>query len=236
MAIDVVHAGGAEWREPRDGEHFRTCSYCGCIHPEDLAAEIGPQGACSVCGQTGWEACFRGQKPPWFSQLPAAEIEKMRFEAANEIAAMEARNEPHSYDPGAAYASWADRKYGYPHKFYVENLRSREPERLYVITASSASEPPQGGNYQWFRYEDLPAGAVTAGWRPGDGKWFGLGTRETHHAKFYTDHLADPSVPDEAREKIHQACGLRFYFTDDGRMSWHALDCACDGHPSREES
>ena len=30
------------WAKPRAGEHFRTCSYCGSIHPDDLvASEIG---------------------------------------------------------------------------------------------------------------------------------------------------------------------------------------------------
>lgn len=24
------------WREPRDGQAWRTCSYCGSVHPEDL--------------------------------------------------------------------------------------------------------------------------------------------------------------------------------------------------------
>lgn len=43
---DPVHGGAAErwggwsWRGPRRGEHWRTCSYCGSIHPEDLAVEI----------------------------------------------------------------------------------------------------------------------------------------------------------------------------------------------------
>src|SRR5215469_3066734 len=160
-AADPVHGdgwnsaarwGGWSWREPRDGEWFRTCSFCGCIHPGDLAAVLKPAGACTVCGLTGWEACFRGQKPPWFTQLPAAGIEAMRAGHADEIAAMEARHEPHGYDPGAAYASWADRKYGWPHKFYVENLRSREPGRLHVISAhrDTAEGPyaPGGERYQ----------------------------------------------------------------------------------------
>ncbi|MGW4757740.1 hypothetical protein [Streptomyces chartreusis] len=42
---DLVHGsdadrwGGWSWRDPSRGEHYRTCSYCGSIHPEDLAAE-----------------------------------------------------------------------------------------------------------------------------------------------------------------------------------------------------
>lgn len=28
------------WRPPRDGERYRTCSYCGSMHPDDLFTEI----------------------------------------------------------------------------------------------------------------------------------------------------------------------------------------------------
>jgi hypothetical protein len=31
--------GGWSWSEPRGGEHFRRCSFCGSIHPDDLVAE-----------------------------------------------------------------------------------------------------------------------------------------------------------------------------------------------------
>jgi hypothetical protein len=42
QAADPVHHGEAarwHWAEPRHHEHFRRCSYCGCVHPDDLAAE-----------------------------------------------------------------------------------------------------------------------------------------------------------------------------------------------------
>ena len=48
-AADPVHGsgwnsaarwGGWDWRPPRDGEWFRTCSFCGCIHPDDLVPEL----------------------------------------------------------------------------------------------------------------------------------------------------------------------------------------------------
>lgn len=32
--------GGWHWREPVRGEHFRRCSYCGSMHPEDVVAEF----------------------------------------------------------------------------------------------------------------------------------------------------------------------------------------------------
>lgn len=36
---DAARWGGWHWAEPRHGEHFRRCSFCGSIHPDDLAAE-----------------------------------------------------------------------------------------------------------------------------------------------------------------------------------------------------
>lgn len=42
-----VHAGEADrwggwhWRDPDRGEHFRRCSYCGSMHPEDLVNTPG---------------------------------------------------------------------------------------------------------------------------------------------------------------------------------------------------
>ena len=68
--------GGWKWEEPRHGEHFRRCSYCGCVHPVDLVAEAE------------WRA------------------------------------------------EWADFKYGWPHKFYVD-IANRDPERLYVVGSTS---------------------------------------------------------------------------------------------------
>lgn len=36
-----AHGGGWEWREPRRGHPFRTCSWCGSIDPDDLAKVQG---------------------------------------------------------------------------------------------------------------------------------------------------------------------------------------------------
>lgn len=38
-AYETDRWGGWHWDDPRHGEHFRRCSYCGSVHPEDLAAE-----------------------------------------------------------------------------------------------------------------------------------------------------------------------------------------------------
>lgn len=44
---------GWTWREPSHGEHYRTCSFCGSIHPDDLAAE------------TEWHADWASPKYGW---------------------------------------------------------------------------------------------------------------------------------------------------------------------------
>lgn len=227
----AARCGGWSWREPRGGEWFRTCSYCGGIHPDDLAPELVAQGPCAVCGKTGWSDCFDGQQPRWYQEAKA----RGELQDADGLARFDAMPAPHDYDPGGAYASWADRKYGWPHKFYVEQLANREPDRLHIIASHSdaAQGPyaPGGEMYQpieermpgveWLRLDEVPDGTVTEGYRFVDEQRVKvqLGKRRTLHAKFYTIHLADPAISPETKEAIEKACGLRFTFTP-GRVAW----------------
>lgn len=165
----LVHAGeadrwgGWDWREPRYGCFFRTCSYCGSIHPDDLAAD------------TSW------------------------------------------------HAGWADRKYGWPHKFYVDDLANREPNTLFVLSAgNSTRHMPDGAiravdlkrkHWKILKAENWQSGTT------GDG-WVQFGSRATLFAKCYTVHLADPEISDEVKDSIAQRCGLRFEFLPDGRIRW----------------
>ena len=206
-AADPVHGrgwnsaarwGGWSWREQRYGDFFRTCSFCGCIHPEDLAAETAGTGICRVCGERGWEACFRAQN---------------------------ISDEDHPYDPGAWYASWADRKYGWPHKFYAEGLKPRDPSLLHCTGSSNGAERP-GGSGDWVRAGELTREQkriIKDGGMHSGGKfegWYLLQPRSTLHAKFYTIHLADPAISQDVKDKIQRASGLRFRFTDDGKVGW----------------
>lgn len=180
-AHDAIHPEAArawggqfypwKWREPSHGEHYRTCSWCGCINPEDLAAE-----------------------PTWI-------------------------------------AAWADRKYGWPHKFYI-NIPNREPKRLFAIGGTSRfTEDGRARGY--IPFEELTAEQLAicerdhwrTGTKPGEGVMFG--TRAHHHAKFYTIHLADPTLPAEVVDAIGRHSGLVFEFRD-GRVSWH-------GYPYEEQ-
>jgi hypothetical protein len=172
--VDPVHRGQAErwggwsWREPSRGEHFRTCSYCGCVHPDDLAVESNVR------------------------------------------------------------ADWADMKYGWPHKFYVD-IPNKNPGRQYVL--SSAKFQPREG--QWLTTADADATLEEILERDGYGKdsryrpeYFQLGTRKNHFGKFYTTHLADPAISADTKAAIERLGGLRFDFTQDGRVTWRTLGSA----------
>lgn len=174
---DPVHHGEAErwggwqWSEPRHGEHFRRCSYCGSVHPGDLAAE-----------------------PTW-------------------------------------RAEWADRKYGWPHKFYVK-IPNRSPDALFVVSSThDAAEgpyapggefwsPPKPGMIAWadLTPEQL---AIVERDGPREASHVSFGTRNNHFGKFYSVHLADPAISDEVKETIQQRSGIRFRF-DGGTVSWRS--------------
>lgn len=66
------------------------------------------------------------------------------------------------------------------------------------------------------------------GWSLDRDKWISFGTRTHHFGKFYTIHLADSAVSDEAKDRIMACSGLRFIFTADGCVSWSRYEPAGD--------
>lgn len=191
-----------EWKE-RYGEHFRRCTYCGGIHPDDLAAEPVGGNNCLICGLAGWNACFSAQA----HYLPGTP-------------------KRHSYDPGGWYVSWADWKYGWPHKFYVD-IRNRTPERLAVYSVMyHAPRPDEKTKYT--HYADLPADLQEMVRETGHivdentNVWFAFWHKPQHNAKFYTAHLADPNISPNSKAIIEKAGGLRFHFSEDGKVSWES--------------
>lgn len=166
---DSDRVGGWSWDEPRYGEHFHRCSFCGSINPADLAVE-----------------------PPWRPK-------------------------------------WADQKYGWPHKFYVD-ITNRDPERLYVL--STVSRPPLDvGMTPW---ADLTPDQLVVVERDGCGghpegsppAGVDFTTHRTHFGKFYTIHLADPLVGAEVREIIERRTGIAFTFAD-GMVTWRVSSYGC---------
>jgi len=156
------------WREPERGEHFRRCSWCGSIHPEDLAAE-----------------------PSWLPE-------------------------------------WADQKYGWPHKFYVD-VTNQDPERLYVIGSSWGPSVPTGYTVEWIAWDALTPDQLEVARRDGyfdrdrTPSFVYFGTRPKHHAKFYTIHLSDPELDEAVKHTIEQRSGLAFDF-EDGRVRWRRAE------------
>jgi len=151
------------WRPPREAKQddpyvqpFRTCSYCGSMHPEDLLAALR----------------------------------------------------------AGAVLSLADMKYGWPHKFYVDNMpnpKAGEP----VVSYSYCGRPDEkmlaeGG---WEQYDDgfdSVTGAPKKSWRkPHPPHPAPANT----HGKFYNVHLMDLPEPafNELAVLIEAKSPVRFW-------------------------
>lgn len=147
------------WRDDmRDGEHFRRCSFCGSINPEDLAAEAGY-----------WRA------------------------------------------------EWADRKYGWPHKFYVQ-IPNREPDRLFLMGTTNSAE---SNGPSWLLVDGLTEEqrAIVGDHDLTRVTQVLFGTRPYHHAKFYTTHLQDETIAPESLLRIQTVSNVVFNFSG-GLVSW----------------
>jgi hypothetical protein len=157
--------GPWKWDEPKHAEHFRRCSWCGSINPEDLAAE------------TDWRA------------------------------------------------GWADMKYGWPHKFYVD-IVNREPDTLFVMSAINF-EPRENERDKWIAVADLTDEQREVvrrdGWERDDGSfrhtYYQFMKHPHHWGKFYTIHLKDSELDSEVKDTIERKSGLTFEFSD-GRVTW----------------
>lgn len=107
-----------------------------------------------------------------------------------------------------ATGGWADWKYGWPHKYYLDSVPN--PHAGLLEGRSSQNFPPPNTDQTvwqkikgWW-YEIAPAAPTTSG-------------------KFYTVHLQD-ATPQE-RAIIEQFMGLTFEFLEDGRrVRWHRVE------------
>ena len=110
-----------------------------------------------------------------------------------------------------ASGSWADRKYGWPHKAYFDGVPNPHAGLMESVASSSQKPsqsqldtenwlpPVEGERPQWWR-QLSPAPATT-------------------YLKFYTVHLLDATPED--RDTIEQHLGLKFTFVDnDTRVRW----------------
>jgi hypothetical protein len=124
---------------------------------------------------------------------------------------------------------WADQKYGWPHKFYVD-IADVKGELHWLGGWSGGLEPPTDEEVRARGY--TPIAALTEAERTACEKsvldlsrYHGVqvGRRAWHHAKFYTAHLNDDRIEDGTKIEIARLCGLRFEF-EDGRVRWRAFD------------
>jgi hypothetical protein len=218
-----AYASSWEWSN-RYGEHFRRCSYCGSINPEDLAAEQVGGDSCTICHRVGWSECFQNQRPMWADNIAVGALSPEQREKFDKMAPT------HAYNPGGWYASWADWKYGWPHKFYVD-IPNRNPDSISVL--SVAYHDPResrvtGNEREWTHFNDLTAeqrevvygeGHIRDDDKLGQGQWFQFFHREKHGAKFYTVHLGDPNLSEDVKNLIQKACGIEFTF-EHGTVTW----------------
>ncbi len=101
-----------------------------------------------------------------------------------------------------AIGTWADWKYGWPHKAYFDGVPN--PHAGLLEVRSSANHKPDGYD-DWVQDGDH--------WREPPRP-----AREKTNGKFYSVHLMDATPED--RETIELHLGLHFEFREDGEISW----------------
>jgi hypothetical protein len=154
--------GMATWRDAKapnfDAGRLRGCSYCGSMHPADLAEAIR----------------------------------------------------------AGATVSWADFKYGWPHKLYVSgvpNPHAGLPEVTMYVSTPTHDQIASGAVIE------VPTGRFSETTGQPTTQWVGKPTPapERTHGKFYTLHLQDATPTD--REVIEKAMNLTFTFSD-SKVAW----------------
>jgi hypothetical protein len=124
----------------------------------------------------------------------------------------------HPADLAAALAAgarvhWADRKYGWPHKIYIDGV----PNPHAGLPESTCSGNPNPTPEGWVRVQ-----TGTFNTHTGDPEYTWIAPPHpapaTAHGKFYTEHLQDATA--EERLAIERAMGISFTFLDGGGISW----------------
>lgn len=165
--------GNVPWREAiapdiaagRTTGRLKGCSYCGSMHPADLAAAIR----------------------------------------------------------AGATASWADWKYGWPHKAYIKGVPN--PHAGMLESLCSKSNPTQEEKDSG-AFIEVPAFGFDQSTGKPNTTWAAAGRpapATVGQAKFYTVHLQDASPED--RDTIERALHLRFAFDGEG-VAWSPVSSA----------
>lgn len=116
-----------------------------------------------------------------------------------------------------AVGHFADRKYGWPHKAYLENIPN--PHAGMLESRCSCSHPPQEevDAGKWVR---VPTGRFNESTGEPTFSWHEAGkpAAPTTYGKFYMVHLKDATPED--RTTIERHLGIAFEFTPEGSVSW----------------
>jgi NAD-dependent dihydropyrimidine dehydrogenase PreA subunit len=116
-----------------------------------------------------------------------------------------------------AKGSWADFKYGWPHKAYFDGVPNPHAGLPEIRAYSSHPHPSFPVEHTRVRYDERTG-------ERREEKWYSDQSRPaaaTEHGKFYTVHLQDASPED--RELIERHLGLAFEFDENGGVRWRPV-------------
>lgn len=113
-----------------------------------------------------------------------------------------------------AKGSWADFKYGWPHKAYFDGVPNPHAGMLEIRSSSSSPNGDYCVEHTEKRFNERTG-------ERNDRKWYSPPAQPasaTTYGKFYSVHLQDASPEDRAL--IEQHLGLHFDFNEDGSVAW----------------
>ena|SRR5258708_4468102 len=124
-----------------------------------------------------------------------------------------------------------DRKYGWPHKIYVD-IADQLGQLDWLGGSSSDMSDEEMARYSresggWKRVGDLTPEERTAvgADRLGRYKVVGVGVRSVHHGKFYSVHTLEPFLDDQERDQLFAMVGYTFEWASespvDSRIRWY---------------
>jgi len=146
---------------------------------------------------------FRFSAPSWNRRAPdARNPDGEPFRRCSHCGSIHPEDLIAALDAGAQLGG-SDWKYGWPHKFYVENIPNPNRDRQAEI----------GGKSYWSEEKGERVYEPT------------YGEEGNFHAKWYNEHLEDDGFDDEALSallaRLTEASGIEFRVTD-GRVQFHA--------------
>lgn len=166
-------------------------------------------------------ASYPDRLVPWEPEAPPL-MSDMRMSVIGRLRSCAYCGSMHPADLAAAIrsgakASWADRKYGWPHKAYADGIPNPHAGMLEVRSSSSSPSEHYSREVREPRYDERTGDRIadyvryTEQPRP---------AAATTYGKFYSVHLQDATPED--RELIERHLGIAFDFDDKGGVRWQS--------------